>query len=224
MVYGQLNPRKICYMNCWRFWAGNWPQVWFVFSDSGLEKMNKNLVCNGTFPPSESLKKQVNGAMSDWECDAIPLILTALFWFTQLCARIVPILLHAVTNGRPLHESHIVYGMHVTNLCLGSASNCAIRAKQLLPRLQRCVGFEEGECIFIACWSFPSFGSSSKYEVIDLKKGTLLEGTQTLQEALALRRPSDCKDFARKLPLTFATPSLLENRSPNSICTLKQTP
>merc|ERR1712113_623941 len=109
---------------------------------------------------------------------------------------------HQATNGRPLHESHIVYGMFVTNHCIGSASNCSIRAKQLLPRLQRKVEFEEGECIFVACWSFPSFGTTSKYEVIDLKNGTLIEGSQTIEDALSLRKPSDCEALARKLPLT----------------------
>merc|ERR1719433_1794412 len=121
-------------------------------------------------------------------------------WFTQLCNRIFPILLHEVTDGKPLHGGHIVYGMQLTQHCLGSCSNCAIRTKMLLPRLQKMCEFEEGECIVIFCWSFPSFGSVAHYQVVDLKKGELFSGEWSASEASSCTKPSDCQRFASRIP------------------------
>jgi len=198
MLYGQRHTDEICYMNCWRFWAGNWPQSWFLMSESGVEKVRK-LPSRSVFPPADGLKDM--GIMGPWEAEYMDTYLSAFMWFTQLCSRIFPALLHEVTGGKPLHECRLVYGMLVTNHCLGPASNCVLRAKHLVPRLQRVCQFEEGECIWIVCWSFPSFGKYARYEVIDLKKGQLCAGRWSTEDALALGKPSDCQGLASRLPL-----------------------
>mmetsp|Transcript_113224 Transcript_113224/g.320468 ORF Transcript_113224/g.320468 Transcript_113224/m.320468 type:complete len:574 (-) Transcript_113224:79-1800(-) len=203
MIYGQRRTDKICYMNCWRFWAGNWPQSWFILTDAAVEKLNTKIVARGPFDPFADATKL--GLLPEWEIDYVTIRVSCHMWLTQLCARIFPSLLNEVTNGRPLHETNMVYGMALTNHCLGSASNCTIRAHTMLPRLQRLAQFEEGECIWICCWSFPSFGSSARYQVIDLKKGELLSGKWSVSDAMSLAKPSDGEALARTFPLKAAS-------------------
>jgi len=179
VAFGQRHPSRVCYQTCYRFWAGNWPQAWYVFSDAGVAKMRKvraNL-------PLESL------------LDSLPA--TCIMWNSQLCARIFPALLHRATSGQQLHTLRMAWGMQLSNYCLGSATNCSLRCKELNPRLQRHCGFEAGEATCIMIDSFPSFGHSLTWEIIDLGADSVVaSGTLRLEEMQAITKPSDCQVMA----------------------------
>eukprot|EP00928_Gymnodinium_smaydae_P048019 TRINITY_DN32066_c0_g1_i1.p1 TRINITY_DN32066_c0_g1~~TRINITY_DN32066_c0_g1_i1.p1 ORF type:complete len:592 (-),score=75.43 TRINITY_DN32066_c0_g1_i1:163-1938(-) len=189
VVAGHLYPDSVCCQIAYRFWAGNWPQGFYLFSDAGLQKLAKAVPAN--VPPPRSV-------LGGW-------CASAHLWAGQLGARVLPALLCLASRERA-QLTTVVPAFQVANFCLGSCSNCSLRALQLNPRLQRACSFDQGEAVFIFCGAFPLLGSKCwrggcgrrmRWHALDLQAGQIAEGTFALEDVLAVGCPSDC---GTKLP------------------------
>lgn len=190
VIFGHCSPDVVCCQTCYRFWAGNWPQAFYVFSEKGLEKL-KNVPANVKLPTPTAA----------WS-------LSAFIWASQGPARILPSLLLEVGKKRP-QLTMLVPAFIVANYCLGSSSNCSIRATHLNPRLHRICEFVEGEAIYIFCGGFAGLSAcisaSMQWYILDLGKGLIAQGKFSCAEVSAISKPSDCQLLSKRFPLLPAS-------------------
>ncbi|CAK0866467.1 unnamed protein product [Prorocentrum cordatum] len=182
VALGHLRPDAVCCQTAYRFWAGNWPQAFYAFSPAGLKKL-------GRIPSNLRLPSTAAG----WRA-------CAHIWASQLPARVLPLLLHEVGRSRP-QLSTLLPGFLVANLCLGSCSNCALRADQLNARLQQAFGHRPTVGIGGFCGAYSACGGAMRWRVADLCRGVFARGRVPVQHALAISKPSDCQSLAAHLPL-----------------------
>eukprot|EP00931_Biecheleriopsis_adriatica_P074836 TRINITY_DN48820_c0_g1_i1.p1 TRINITY_DN48820_c0_g1~~TRINITY_DN48820_c0_g1_i1.p1 ORF type:complete len:634 (-),score=91.04 TRINITY_DN48820_c0_g1_i1:29-1882(-) len=207
-LYGQLRPEDMTYMHCYRFWAGNWPQAWVLVSESGMNKIKEKF-------PVQSSKGTPGKAFEDlvgqnWALDQLGQFQTA-----QLPHRAIPMALHkAMMKGAELRgekppqtllefqddgKGLVCFGSLFFGWYSGWVVNDMLRGRYVMDEMHKECTFEAGELMLIDGASFPLFapiyGGKSHWFITDAKLGKLDEGYLTVDEALAITKPSDWTNY-----------------------------
>ena len=199
-VYGHLNTDKVTYTCAWRFWAGNWPQGYYLITTAGMAKLvdGKNLVKIGK-PWLDNLHP--NALPTKQHCVVQAYRILGASWLAQLCGRVLPKTIELAIKlggGKERKLSDYDYVMHCMGLNQfvgGVMGNCSLRSKFTIKRLQEACKFKRGELLYVHVDSFAPMLYSNKttWEVHDAKDGLLAAGTTTTDECIALKNPTLCK-------------------------------
>jgi len=209
VVFGQIHTDKVSYTLCYRFWAGNWGHSYFFISKSGIAKIQKSILAKRWNTEEPGVYKML--ASDKWLTETLLYMVLGMSFTGQLNHRVLPKIIHKVTNGKSLTEyrndgNRVVIGWFLVQWLMGLAGNCSIRAFHALAVLQELCEFEAGECRLINVHSFGSHqglldasgggGSNATTEwiVMDAKDGVVEKGTVSIQECLSYTCPSACKE------------------------------
>ena len=120
----------------------------------------------------------------------------------QLNHRVLPRIIHKVTNGNSLTDYHdegnrIYVGFILVQWLMGLTGNCSIRAFHALAVLQELCEFETGECQLINVNSFGSHQgysgeNTTEWTILDAN-GTVESGKCSINECLSYTCPSASK-------------------------------
>jgi hypothetical protein len=203
-VYGQLNPGKMTYMHCFRFWAGNWPQGVVLISESGLKKIEEGLPTNWAVSKPGELLETVQGEMGHF-------CLLGAFQTAQLPHRVMPMLIHKAMSWGAKHRGEqeippslaqfkfkqkgtfLTMNM-LSNWVSGWSVNDCLRNKHCIKELHKICKFKQGELMLCHANSFTVFAhlwnGESQWYIMDAAGGVVEEGQITVKQAAGVVRPS----------------------------------
>jgi len=202
IVFGHVNTDKVSYLNCYRFWAGNWPHAYFCISKSGIAKIKKKMAKQWQ---AEEPGNIPIFAGDKWKVQSIRYIFFGIFFTGQLNHRVLPKLLPKVIKGKSLTEYHddgnqFYHGFQIVQWLMGLSSNCSLRAFHAIAVLHEICNFETGECVLINVYSFGSHQaldfkgtSTTEWQIIDAKDGVVEKGNCSINECMSYTRPSACR-------------------------------
>jgi len=211
VIYGQFFPERMTYMNCYRFWAGNWPQSYVLATRSAVEKLERAYPFQTKHGKPGALMSKLQGEM--WALESFGMFFTA-----QLPHRAQPMALHkallwgAAQRGTADPELTLTmfqdegglfcFGSFFFNWCSGFAVNDTLSNRYVLAELQKDLRFAPGELLLVEGSSFPVlaqlYGGTSTWSITDANRGLLEEGHLTCAEALAITRPSLWKGYQKR--------------------------
>ncbi|KAL3892666.1 MAG: hypothetical protein SGPRY_014907, partial [Prymnesium sp.] len=208
-LYGQLKPEKVCYMACYRFWAGNWPQSYVILSPAALEKLRTGFPreVEGGLPGAAF--KKLQGDL--WAVNYFGILQTG-----QLPHRILPhamykaLSLGAEMRGENPPTSLAQFVLEGSCVCpavfmacwvSGWVVNDALRAPHVFEEMHKRCGFKPGEFMLVMSHSFPLLagvtGAPSRWSITDADRGLLAEGWITPSEACTITCPSVLRDYEK---------------------------
>ena len=203
IIYGQIFPERMTYMNCYRFWAGNWPQSYVLATKSAMEKLEKAYPFQAKYGQPCAFMSRLQGEM--WALESFGMFCTA-----QLPNRAQPMAVHKALlwGAEQRGKANLMMtladfqdegglfslGAMVFNWCSGYQVNDALRGRYIMAEMHKDLKFEPGEFMLVEGSSFPVFaqlfGGTSNWSITDANKGLLEVGHITCAEALAITRPS----------------------------------
>jgi len=202
-AYGQFNPGKMTYMNCFRFWAGNWPQGVVLISESGLKKIAEGLPTNWAVSKPGELAESVQGEMAHFNY-------LGAFQTAQLPHRVMPMLIHkamgwgakqrgereipTLAQFKFEHNGSFMSMSMLSNWVSGWVVNDCLRNKHCIQELHKVCNFEKGELMLCHTNSFTAFAhlwnGESHWYILDASGGVVEEGRITVQQAIGVVKPS----------------------------------
>eukprot|EP00037_Helgoeca_nana_P035554 m.425700 g.425700 ORF g.425700 m.425700 type:complete len:605 (-) comp54019_c0_seq1:162-1976(-) len=202
-AYGQIFPENFCYMFCYRFWAGNWPQAWVLVSASGMKKLEEHFPAQWKAGAPGQMFGTLQGPL--WAFNFFGIFQTA-----QLPHRVLPMVMHkALVQGAALRGEAvpsslasfqidngglIAMGAFFFNWVSGYMVNDSVRGRHTMVEMQRECNFAPGEMMLVEGHSFPIFsaitGTKAHWFLIDACNGILEDGWSSVEDALAVTRPS----------------------------------
>jgi len=204
VIFGQCNTDKVTYTNAYRFWAGNWPQAYWFLTKSAMEKVEREFPREWAQMKPGHVPILKGHPQQAWMVEATDYMLFGQSQTAQLCHRVMPKLVHKVTKGKSLTDCakegcYFTMAFFLNQWCLGPTGNCTLRCFHVIKAMQERCAFERGECTLINVYSFQlyqAFSGKSKtaWQIVDAKDGIIEEGTISIDECLAITRPSIWKD------------------------------
>merc|ERR1712048_1111242 len=164
MIYGQTFPEHMSYMNCFRFWAGNWPMNWVLVSEAGKKKIYE------AFPVHAKKQGPIGAMQLAFQGEVWAMNMFGLFQTAQLPHRIMPMAIHKAmkmsfgARGEQMQtltefqENGGLFspGIFLFNWIGGFMLNDALRGKYMVAEMQKQCNFEEGEMMYVEATSFPA--------------------------------------------------------------------
>ena len=200
VLYGHMRPSRVSYVFAYKFWAGNWPMGYVLLKRSAQEKLYKRWPqLAKTGPVAE-----VSQAMEPDEWKRLQVIygMMGAFQTAQLPHRMMPLLMHKVLGGQRITEfdGTVAQSFFASYWLAGNSINETMSDGLLFREAHKECAFEEGECVWIECKSFPLlahlWGGKALWEIHDAKLGLTDSGSFTVAAALAVTRPSILRFWA----------------------------
>ena len=186
VVAGNLMPRKISFLPCMRYYAGNWDTTLWCITPSAEAKINTGLVSIANMPAA-----QLEKFYGSKEAAQIPIYMGYAFRGFNTHGRALFTLAHRAMAGHNEDDYSVTDGERICSTALGwNFGDGHMHNEQLIAAMQRRCHFEPGEVRVVLLDAQPIHRQTQRYRLVDAATGEFERGYVNVGDMVA-RQPWD---------------------------------